>query len=151
MAELKYFRVVEGEGPIRNSFETLARELNLEHNVVFVGFNQSVDHASLLGISNIVVVPSRWDPWGNLVHEAMVLGKAVIASSGACSAQDRIQHGLNGFLYSPESVYDLKKIIFKCLTTPNLLENIGNEARATASTWPAERNSSAIRSMLSEA
>ena len=131
--------VIEGDGPLRKTYENMASELRLENNIVFVGFNQPIDHSSLLGLSNIVVVPSRWDPWGNLVHEAMVLGKVVISSNGVCSSKDRIKTGVNGFNYEAEDIYSLYKLIYKCLSNPKLMEKIEREARATALTWPVDR------------
>lgn len=56
------YLVAEGEGPKRNEYEALAADFKIIDKCFFVGFRQMDEHIGLLSISDIVVVPSYYDP-----------------------------------------------------------------------------------------
>lgn len=65
-----------GEGVMEAELKQLAQGLN---NVEFVG--RVDDVPSFLQNCDAVVIPSRWEPWGNVCLEAKAAGKAAIASA----------------------------------------------------------------------
>lgn len=65
-----------GEGLQENELKQLARGLE---NTKFVG--RVDDLPSFLLRADVVVIPSRWEPWGNVCLEAKAAGKPVIASN----------------------------------------------------------------------
>lgn len=64
-----------GEGVMEAQLKQLAQELD---NVEFVG--RVDDVPSFLQNCDVVVIPSRWEPWGNVCLEAKAAGKSAIAS-----------------------------------------------------------------------
>lgn len=66
---------IGGEGPQIEELKQLAQGLG---NIEFVG---RVNHVpKFLETIDVVVIPSRWEPWGNVCLEAKAAGKPVIAS-----------------------------------------------------------------------
>lgn len=105
------YLVIEGEGPKRNEYEALAADFKIIDKCFFVGFRQMDEHIGLLSISDIVVVPSYYDPWGLVVHEGMLMAKPVIASDRVGAAIDRIEHEKNGFIFPAGDLYKLSWLI----------------------------------------
>nr|WP_026098966.1 glycosyltransferase [Oscillatoria sp. PCC 10802] len=64
-----------GYGPDEAALQELARG---QENIKFLGTVRDV--AAFLNACDAVVIPSRWEPWGNVCLEAKAAGKPVIAS-----------------------------------------------------------------------
>ena len=131
---------IEGEGPKRREYEELSQNLGLSEFCRFLGFCQMSVHSWLLLNSDIVVVPSKQDPWGIVVDEAMQLGKTVVASTSTGSAKERIIHGVNGFLFEATHFQQLAGILGMLIRNPELLQKIGHQAQSTARQWNPRRN-----------
>jgi glycosyltransferase involved in cell wall biosynthesis len=68
-----------GEGELREALERQARALGITERVRFLGWRD--DTAALMAAADIVVVPSRREPLGNVVIEAWAAGVAVVATA----------------------------------------------------------------------
>jgi glycosyltransferase involved in cell wall biosynthesis len=73
------FFVIAGEGPLREDLEDLSRGLGIGGRVLFTGFYEDVPR--LLSIFDIGVFPSLSEGCGTALLEAMVMGKAIVASA----------------------------------------------------------------------
>lgn len=58
--------------------ETLLQSVREQSNINFLGLVKDV--SAFLQLCDVVVIPSRWEPWGNVCLEAKAAGKPVIAS-----------------------------------------------------------------------
>jgi glycosyltransferase involved in cell wall biosynthesis len=76
--DLKLVQV--GDGPLRREMEALAERLGLEESVRFLGTQELPAVRRLLGQCTAFVLPSRSEPFGIVLLEAMACGKAVVAS-----------------------------------------------------------------------
>ncbi|MHB1132141.1 MAG: glycosyltransferase [Chloroflexota bacterium] len=132
--------IVEGNGPQAQHYRALASHLAVDAHCSFVGFRQMSQHSYLVSVSEIVVVPSLDDPWGIVVHEGMMMGKVVCASDAVGSAVDRINHGLNGYLFRSGDDLHLATILTSVINDANQRRLVGSEARLTALQWSPERN-----------
>jgi len=135
-----FFLIIEGDGPLRKLYEKQSSQLGLSDIIRFLGFRQMHEHAILLSIADIIVVPSTEDPWGIVVHEGMLLGKTVCASDAVGAAIDRIESGMNGFIFRSQDWRSLSEILEFLLSNDTLRQRIGEAAKETASIWNAERN-----------
>jgi|GEM_PF-1061616 glycosyltransferase involved in cell wall biosynthesis len=70
---------VVGDGALRKAAESLCLELGIDASVTFAGFRTDVD--ALMSIFDIVVVPSIYEPFGNVIVEAAAQAKPIIASN----------------------------------------------------------------------
>lgn len=89
----EFLLIVEGDGPLRNQYEEMVRDLELNTNVLFVGFRQMDEHAYLLSKSDIVVVPSLRDPWGICCTGARII------KDGSIPVTHRPDPSLNGHVF----------------------------------------------------
>jgi glycosyltransferase involved in cell wall biosynthesis len=105
-------------------------------------------HSWLLRNASIVIVPSLSDAWGIVVDEGMQLGKSVIASSGVGSAVDRIESGMNGLLFPPGDVSQLKDHLLHLLSSNDLRSALAQNALLTSRAFSPERNVANLQQLL---
>ncbi|KUG20181.1 MAG: glycosyltransferase family 4 protein [Methanomicrobiaceae archaeon] len=86
-----------GDGNMRPDLESRARSLP----VSFLGFLSDTAYVPLLNASDLVVIPSRNEPFGLVLLEAWSAGRCVIASDvGGLS--ENIDHGMDGIKVHPD-------------------------------------------------
>lgn len=86
--------IVAGEGPLADLFEGVS---GIEHR----GFVQPRDLPALFRQAAFLILPSRFEPWGVVVHEAVTAGLGVIATSAVGAADLFVQPGVNGQVIKP--------------------------------------------------
>jgi glycosyltransferase involved in cell wall biosynthesis len=86
---------------------------NLKHilegveGVEIVGFKQPAELATLMSKAGCLVLPSFFEPWGVVIHEAAAAGLAIICTS-SCGASDHlVENGVNGYIIEPGDVESL--------------------------------------------
>jgi len=79
----------------------MVQDFQLEDRVNFVGFLKTEDYLSLLGQMDVLVLPSRMEPFGMVYLEAMSLGIPVIASNIG-GGVEIVKNKHNGLLVSPD-------------------------------------------------
>jgi glycosyltransferase involved in cell wall biosynthesis len=67
-----------GHGPLRKTLEELAKKLNVQNDVVFLGHKP--DPAPWIAAADALCLPSLFEGFPNVMLEAMALGTPVIAS-----------------------------------------------------------------------
>ncbi|HVR43499.1 MAG TPA: glycosyltransferase [Thermoanaerobaculia bacterium] len=70
--------VIVGDGPMRESWEALARQVGIAHAVQWTGFRRDV--AALLAAADLFVLPTLADAFPTAVLEALAAGRAVVAT-----------------------------------------------------------------------
>jgi len=89
-----------------------ATALILDPHVTY--FEPEEDVASVYAACDIVVLPSLWEGFPNVVLEAMSAGRVVVASDIVDNAHI-IDNGRNGFIVRPGDVEDLSRVIVNVL------------------------------------
>jgi glycosyltransferase involved in cell wall biosynthesis len=98
-----------GDGPEREALRRLARSLGLNGEVCFRG---QQDHARVLremAAADLVVIPSRQEPFGMVALEAMALGKPVVASR--VGGLPEVLDGADALLVEPDEPAELAAAI----------------------------------------
>jgi len=96
-----------GSDPSRGTYPALAHALGLDAVVRFTGTVPAQDVGSVMGRSDVLVLPARHDGWGVVLNEAASAGKAIIASSATGAAHHLVVPGMNGFQFTAGSVGEL--------------------------------------------
>jgi glycosyltransferase involved in cell wall biosynthesis len=96
--------VVCGAGP-------LATRLAGVPGVDAPGFVQPEDLPVRFKEAGCLVLPSLFEPWGLVVHEAAAAGLAIISSTAAGAAVHLVQDGHNGYLVPPGDVAALARAL----------------------------------------
>jgi glycosyltransferase involved in cell wall biosynthesis len=109
--------------------EAKLKQLAADHpNIEFVG--RIDDVPAFLSQCNAVVIPSRWEPWGNVCLEARAAGKPIIASA-VDGLSEQIQDF--GLLIPPGNSIALAKAIQELVDLPaQQLEYQGQQGKASA-------------------
>ncbi|MEM4189230.1 MAG: glycosyltransferase family 4 protein [Candidatus Caldarchaeum sp.] len=118
-----------GDGVERKRLEKMANELGIAGNVEFLGHRYDVEN--YVKNASLVLVPSRYEPFGMPAAEAAAAGKPVIASS-AGGLKEIVDDGVTGFLFAPDDHEDLAEKTAKLLDDPGLTVMMGNAARKKA-------------------
>jgi len=128
--------MIVGEGPELENLKSLVKELDLEENVMFVGYVSGKFLPKCYNACDVFIMASREvngdiEGFGIVYLEANACGKPVIAgrSGGTRSA---VQHGVNGLLVDPLSIEDIAEKMALLLTDKKLTENMGRRGRMLA-------------------
>jgi len=119
-----------GDGKERSRLRLLARELDLRDRVHFLGRKGRTQVAEAMCRCTVFALPSRYEGLGCVYLEAMSSAKPVIACQGQ-GIGDVIQHGVNGWLVSPDDVNDLAGALSLLLQSAHLRQQLGRAARRT--------------------
>jgi glycosyltransferase involved in cell wall biosynthesis len=88
--------MIIGDGTERKNLERLSRELNIEEDVVFVGYQGNP--YKFIKRSDIFVHTCLFEGFANSIIEAMACGVPVITVDCPYGPKDIIKHGENGYL-----------------------------------------------------
>jgi glycosyltransferase involved in cell wall biosynthesis len=104
--------VLVGEGSEKNSLINLCKDLNIENNVIFPGYFDSFNLYAWYALSDFFVLPSRFEPFGAVVNEALVYGCPVLASINI-GALDYIDVCKNGYVFDPDNKEEFEEVLKK--------------------------------------
>ncbi|MEM6472117.1 MAG: glycosyltransferase [Planctomycetota bacterium] len=104
-----------GDGPLRSSLQELARQLDLDDAVQFVGASSSV--ASEIATADALVLPSRFEGLPNVVLEAMAIGTPVIATRAGGTPELQPDRP-TAFWAQPNDPESLKQALLEFMQNP---------------------------------
>lgn len=81
------------------------------------GFVQPKDLANYTSQTGVFVLPSRFEPWGVVVHEFAASGFPILLSDKVGAKEQFLHEGKNGFTFRADDVNDLKKALQKIINT----------------------------------
>jgi glycosyltransferase involved in cell wall biosynthesis len=135
--------LIAGEGLWKPNLETLVESLGIASRVAFLGWLNPDKVSAAYTAADVLLHTARWDPFPLVVLEAMSWSKVVIGTDVCGSVQDRIQHGVSGFVVPVDDVAATAKIMKQVLESsvqdPGYLAAVGQAARRTAEEWPVQR------------
>jgi len=115
-----------GEGPERANLLRLGEELGLAGRVEFPGHVQNVENWMVR--AGLVVQPSRFEGFPNVVLESMGMGAAVISADCPAGPSELIEDGVNGRLVPVEDVAVLACVMAELMSEPDLRARLGRDA-----------------------
>jgi glycosyltransferase involved in cell wall biosynthesis len=119
--------VIVGDGPEEDRLKRMALELGIEKRVTFCGDIPNIHIPALVEQCEIFVLPSRSEPFGLVLLEAMTFGKPIVASKVG-GIPEFIEDERNGLLVPPEDSALLAEKIDLLLNDPKLQTKLGHEA-----------------------
>lgn len=99
---------IVGAGPAEDALRRMADSAGLRDTVEFRRGMSNAQVREAMSDSDILVLPSRFDGWGAVVNEALMVGTAVVCSD-RCGASDLIEQGRNGYVFRSGDVGDLER------------------------------------------
>ena len=107
-----------GDGPLRLRLEKYIRDFKIQE-VYPMGFQAREALLNFYTMADALVLPSREEPWGMVVNEAMCFGLPIIASNQVGAAVDLVKEGHNGFLFPAGDSKKLVTCIEKLINLPS--------------------------------
>lgn len=116
-------------------------------NIIFHGFVSEEEKYKILRETDILVVPSIREGWGQIVIQANMMGTPVVAYRVA-GIKDSVKHNYSGILVEPNNVDELASEIEKLLTDREKLEKFSLQALERSSHFSWENSSNRLREYL---
>ncbi len=121
--------VVVGKGEMEDYVRNLVKELNVNAYLRFEYISERERILHYLS-SDVVVVPSRYEPFGIVCTEAMALERAVVVGArGTSGLREQVVSGECGYHINPDDPHDIAVYTSKLLNDEELREQMGKNAR----------------------
>lgn len=116
-----------GTGPEEMALKELACDLGIKTN--FLGFVHGDDLAASYAASDIFVLPSRSEPWGLVVNEAMEYGLPILLSDRVGSAPMLLEPGVNGWTFPAGDATALAELLRPLVASEELRARMGGASK----------------------
>jgi glycosyltransferase involved in cell wall biosynthesis len=120
--------VLVGDGGDR--FELIEQGRRIHPGTIqFVGFVDRDGLPAFYALADALVLPTRSDPWGLVVNEAMSCSLPVIVTNVAGCAPDLVLDGWNGLTVDPQDISKLSSAMSMLATDSTLRAKMGARSR----------------------
>ena len=120
--------LVVGEGPDQARYRRLAGELELA-DVRFLGTLGHRELCRYYAMADVLVLPSRSEPWGFVLNEGMEFGLPLVVSDRVGAGPDLVHHAENGFTIPACDVAALAEILERLGRDEDLRRRMGIASR----------------------
>jgi glycosyltransferase involved in cell wall biosynthesis len=132
-----------GTGPEEGRLRRLAGQ-----NVEFLGQVGRDALPDLYSDADVVVMPSRSDPWGMVLNEAALAGRPLVSTDAAGAAHELIDDGVNGFRVPAGDVDALRGALLRLVEDDALRTSAGARSRELAERFTPERWAEAVAGVV---
>lgn len=124
----KYTLQIIGNGPQQSELEDFCREHALTDRIQWVGWVPFDRIGTYFKNADVFVLPTMEDTWGVVTLEAMLLGKPILCSTGAGTAE-LVASGENGYTFAPDDTEKLAELMQRFLDDPSLILAMGEKSQ----------------------
>jgi len=125
--------VLAGTGPMEADLRALAGDA-AGQSILFAGFQQPSENLALMAHADLLVLPSRYEPHGIVVGEALAAGTPVLASDVVGAACGLVRAGESGAIFRAGDVDDLQRKL-ALLDDSGKLASLRTGARQAFEAW----------------
>ena len=93
-----------GSGPMRSRLEN-------QEGIRVMGFVQPDEMPRVLSTVGALILPSSFEPWALVVHEAAAAGRIILASENVGAVTHLVQPSYNGFIFSDKDIDGLAALM----------------------------------------
>ena len=124
--------IVVGKGKLRPLLE------NIE-GIQLKEFVQPKELPALFSNASCLVLPSTFEPWGVVIHEAVTSGLAVICSHECGASTMFVRDGQNGYIVNPDTASLTKAMQKISSKTATELNEMSMTSKSLASLWTTDK------------
>lgn len=95
--------VIVGDGPLCDELRQRV-PIDLRDRVHWLGFQQFNEVCMCYRACDVLVLPSRFEPWALVINEAVASGLAIVTTNVVGAAAELVRDGVNGCIIKPGSV-----------------------------------------------
>ncbi len=148
LAEPRASLCLVGDGPLRASLEARARALGIAERVCFAGFRNQRELPAFYDAADVFVLPSRQEPWGLVVNEAMNAGRAIVVSDKVGAGPDLVRPGENGAIVPAGDVDALAAALKAVLASPEQSTRMGRRSLEIIEGWSFREDVAGLKEAL---
>jgi len=126
-----------GQGEEKVNLEKLAKSLRIKEDVIFLGYQDNP--YKFLSNSDVFVLSSLWEGFGNVIIEAMACGVPVISTRCPSGPDEIITDGINGLLIPVGDANAIAETILKLLKDEPLRKRLAEAGRKPAEDFKVEK------------
>ncbi|WP_078413771.1 glycosyltransferase [Priestia abyssalis] len=125
--------IIAGKGPLLHEYRALIKEKKLEKHIQFIGYITDDERNQLFHLSDIVVFPSLYEPFGIVALEGMVVGKPTIVTNTG-GLQTIVEDGVSGIKVRPNDAVHLAEKILVLLQDKEYARRLGEKGKKRVET-----------------
>lgn len=125
---------IVGDGPERRRLASM-QSPRARARTRWLGKLSNEAAVQAMGNADLFILPSRYEPWGLVVNEAMAAGLPVIAHRHCGAAIDLIEHGRTGWIVEEISADGLRDTLALAADHRDELAEMGQSAREHIQAW----------------
>jgi glycosyltransferase involved in cell wall biosynthesis len=141
------YLVIVGDGEQRAALERAAQETGYG-SIRFCGFRNQSELPRFFDLCSVFILPSRHEPWGLIVNEAMNAARPIIVSNDVGSQRDLITPGIEGEVFPVGDREALASALRRTLAAPETAQQMGQRALERISSWDFEEDIRGLRHAL---
>lgn len=139
--------VISQSGDYLISLKQSVQDSGLAQRLLFAGFVDEI--VDLYADLDLVVLPSKCEPFGRTIIEAMSMGVPVVANSSG-GPLEIIENGQNGFLVDTEDPGAFAGVIEGLIVDRSARQRIGKMGRETAKRFSMQETTRCIESIYGD-
>lgn len=129
------YLLIVGDGSLRSDIEAAAAA---SRTISYAGRLSGEDVWDAYCAADIFVLPSREEPWGLVVNEAMAAGLPVIVTDRVGCADDIVRDNVTGLVVPADAPRSLAEAIARLADSPSLRQTMGQAGEALIAGWTIE-------------
>ena len=130
------YLIYVGDGRERAELETLSAS---EKSLKILGFRNQSELPAFYDLADVFVLPSKQEPWGLSINEAMACNTAVITSDQCGCSSDLVDESC-GIIFPAGNVDALTSALSGILSQPGRAEKMGEAAWVKVSQWSFDQS-----------
>ncbi len=139
------YLVFAGAGPLQPALQGKSEKLGVASRVRFLGLVNQSKLPAVYASSDVLVLPSEYEPCAAVVIESMLCGCVPIVSDEVWRGRaDVVGHGESGFVFPRGDITALADILQGILLDPERLQRMRAIARGRMETWSTRENLEAL-------
>lgn len=139
------YLLIVGDGEERQRLEQQAAS---SPDVRFLGFRNQTELPRYFDLCDVFVLPSRHEPWGLVVNEAMNAARAVVVSDDVGCQEDLVIEGETGAIFPVGDAEALARALARTLAEPGRAARIGAAGREHIQRFSFEQDVAGLRQPL---
>ena len=139
--------IIVGDGSLREFVQSSA---STNSNITYLGRLSGEELFNVYSQANVFVLPSRVEPWGLVINEAMAASLPVIATDRVGCIEDLLRQGENGYVVPSSNPNSLAEAMRNFIRRPDLAETMGQKSRQLIADWTIEDEAKIMLAAWSE-
>ena len=136
-----------GDGFLKSDCKKYIKH-NRINNITILGFKNQSELRQIYQISNLLILPSKYETWGLVINEAMACGIPVITTNKSGASYDLIKNDLTGYIYEFGNIDDLKNKVELVLNNKKNTLKMQNYIKKKVSYYSIDKTIESIHSII---